>query len=159
MTSEEKKYESSLLGSLKVNFRVTFWRHNKVCVTQKKRYTPVLPLDFLHQSVNTTTSASSDCSLNRPLGPARHGPKERTLGVRPSLPQKKRSSQWQKNAKKGEVRTKSKSRLQLRGLSFKWKYHIPTTFAQEIVWHPREYLKWLKTKPDFRIFKPFYRAL
>ena len=62
-------------------------------------------------------------------------------------------------AKKVEVRAKSCVPFQLRGLRFKWKYHIPTTFAQGIVWHPRESLKWLKTKPDFRIFKPFYRAL
>ena len=61
--------------------------------------------------------------------------------------------------KKVEVRTKPKIVLQLRGLRFKWKSNRMTTFAQGIVWYPKEYLKWLITKPDFRIFKPSYRAL
>ena len=45
------------------------------------------------------------------------------------LPQKKDRNE----RKKDEVRSKSKSAFQLRGLSFNWKDHILPTFAQGIV--------------------------
>ena len=74
---------------------------------------------------------------------------------RPFAAAKKRSQWW----KKDKVRAKLKTTLQLRGLSFNWKYPIIATFPQEKFSHERECLKWLITKPNFWTFKPFYRAI